>query len=106
MARKLGVRLRQHSPEVGYYGGFYGQSEQGTPLNDAIGVESLLRILRDLPAGVTELGCHPGLADDVQTAYQSERQREVETLCDPRVRAFIRDQGIELRSSCRTPAYG
>jgi predicted glycoside hydrolase/deacetylase ChbG (UPF0249 family) len=63
-----------------------------------IGVDALIQLLRSLPPGVIELGCHPGVGDDVDSVYSGERAIEVETLCHPRVRAAISDEAIELIS--------
>jgi len=100
-ARKLGVPLRHCSPEVRYRGEFYGQTGKGEPFPDAISVDRLIKILETLPPGVTELGCHPGVGDDLDTMYRSERAQEVEVLCDSRVRAAISALGIELCSFAR-----
>ncbi|MBI3326884.1 MAG: ChbG/HpnK family deacetylase [Nitrospinae bacterium] len=98
VARELAVPLRHCSAEVRYRGDFYGQTAKGTPLPDVITVEGLLHILATLPPGTTELGCHPGEGNDLDTMYCSERAAEVNTLCDPRVRAAIAAMEIELRS--------
>lgn len=89
-ARRIGVPVRDCTPGLRYEGGFYG--------GDAIGVDALCALLRALPPGATELGCHPGIADDSGSSYAAERTVEVATLCDPRVRATLRAEGIELRS--------
>lgn len=98
LAAELKIPLRDFSEEVRYSGDFYGQGETGDPLPEAIGVENLLAMLRSLPPGTTELGCHPGYTDDVDSTYRDEREREVRTLCDPRVRTAIEEEGIELRT--------
>ncbi len=97
-SQRLGVPLRSFSPWVQYCGSFYGQTGTGEPLPSAIGVEALVTILRGLPEGVTELGCHPGYADDLRSQYAAEREREVEALCDEQVRATLAAEEIELRS--------
>jgi predicted glycoside hydrolase/deacetylase ChbG (UPF0249 family) len=69
---------------------FYGES---------VGVETLERILTELPDGTTELMCHPGHPDaDLRqgSTYADEREREIEVLCDPRIRALVRFRKIEL----------
>jgi predicted glycoside hydrolase/deacetylase ChbG (UPF0249 family) len=96
MARELGVPLRGNSRRVRYRGDFYGQTEEGSPLPELISVEHLMAILNALPGGVTELGCHPGLGDDLETMYRTERTDEVNVLCDARVRAAITSLGIRL----------
>lgn len=97
-ARELAVPLRSCSPAVGYCGEFYGQTGTGERFPDGISVERLVGILKALPRGFTELACHPGRADGLESAYGAERAREVQALCDPRVRAAIVAQRIELRS--------
>ena len=101
VARDLGVPLRHYSPDIRYCGEFYGQSSEGSPLPDLISTEALLRLLASLPAGVTELGCHPAAADDLDTMYLEERRLELRTLCHPAVRAALVEFGIELCSFSR-----
>ena len=98
IARSLGVPLRDKDAMVRYCGNFYGQTGTGDPLPDAISVDALLRLLTGLPAGVTELGCHPAEGNALDTMYRTERERELHTLCDPRVREAIATLRIELCS--------
>jgi chitin disaccharide deacetylase len=98
LSQALGVPLRDYSRLVRYCGDFYGQYGAGTPYPEGISVGRLIDLLTALPAGLTELGCHPGDGGDVDSMYRGERAREVETLCDPRVRAVLVADGIELRS--------
>ncbi len=96
LARKLAVPLRHCSPAVRYCGDFYGQTGKGLPFPDAISVDGLLKILATLSPGVTELACHPGVGEDLESEYRSERIEEVKVLCDPRVLAAIVAEEIEL----------
>lgn len=96
LARELHVPLRHFAPGIRYVGSFYGQMATGEPYPDAVRIESLIALLTDLPPGASELGCHPGWADDVETAYRAERADEVRTLCDPRARAALDAAGIVL----------
>jgi chitin disaccharide deacetylase len=98
LARDLGVPLRGRDAEVRYRGDFYGQTTTGEPLVDAISAQALLRILRDLSPGVTELGCHPGLGTELDLPYGAERSMEVAALCDPEVRSVIAAKGIHMCS--------
>jgi predicted glycoside hydrolase/deacetylase ChbG (UPF0249 family) len=98
VAGRLHVPVRQCDPVVGYCGGFYGQTDEGEPWPEILSVEGLLRILGELPRGVTELGCHPGDGSDPDSGYRDERAQEVRILCDPRVRDALSALGIELRS--------
>ena len=62
----------------------------------AIGVERLLEILGSLAEGDTELSCHPGHAAGLSSSYTVEREQELRSLTDPRVRALIDELEIEL----------
>jgi predicted glycoside hydrolase/deacetylase ChbG (UPF0249 family) len=98
LAAALGVPLRHCTEHITYCGGFYGQTSDGSPLHDAISVDGLIRTVSELAPGVTELACHPGVDDDVDSMYARERTLELKALCDSRVRDAIAAAGIELRS--------
>jgi predicted glycoside hydrolase/deacetylase ChbG (UPF0249 family) len=100
----LAIPLRSCNSEVRYVGGFYGQTAEGLSLPDIISVNGLIKILRELPYGVSELGCHPGFADGLDTMYKSERAEEIRVLCDPRIKETIGATGIELCSFADLPA--
>ena len=97
-SRAVGLPLRGRSP-ARYFSSFYGQWG-GESHPEHVSVESLLGMLeRRVGAGITELGCHPGYRDPrVPTAYGVEREVELETLCDPRVRTALAPLGIALAS--------
>lgn len=97
-AARLKIPLRERDARVRYQGGFFGHSARGESMPDAITVEALLAILSDLRPGSTELGCHPGKGEDVNSPYRLERNLELATLCDDRVRTAIIDLGIGLSS--------
>ena len=96
LSEELGVPLRGW--RIRYEGGFHGRSADGEPWPHGIGVDHLLALVESQPEGWTELGCHPGLGVDAGSSYGREREDEVRTLCDARVRVAIEDQGVELRS--------
>ncbi len=98
ISRTLGIPLRGRAPGIRYRGDFYGQNEQGWALPEFISVEALVKILAALPPGFAELGCHPGEGADLDSMYILEREQEVKTLCDPRVRVAVAELGIELCS--------
>jgi chitin disaccharide deacetylase len=104
IAEGLGVPLRGSHPSISYSGAFYGQAEDGSPFLEPISVPGITRILEQLPAGVTELGCHPADEADLDTMYLAERERELQVLCDPRVRTTIAELDIELRSFASLPS--
>jgi hypothetical protein len=72
--------LRDCDPRIRYCGDFYDQGAEGEHLPDAITVTNLKQILISLPDTVTELGCHPGYDDGLQTPYRLERAEEVRPL--------------------------
>ena len=74
---------------------FYGRWD-GESHTEQVGVASLLRILGGLEDGVTEMGCHPGYAEGLDSSYTLEREHEVRTLTDARVRARLEELEIEL----------
>ena len=98
LAERLGVPLRDFTQHVRHRGGFYGQTDKGESLPAAITAESLVKLLEKVPVGVTEIGCHPGLDDDLPTMYARERPQEVAALCDAGVRAAARRLGIKFVS--------
>jgi chitin disaccharide deacetylase len=99
LAAPLGAPLREDG-RVRYVGGFYGQWEWQVTDLEHVRPEFLIWILHnEVDEGWTEIGCHPGfVTDDFSSVYLAEREVEVETLTDPRVRAEIRALGIRLAS--------
>ena len=104
LGAELGLPVRDFNPAITYRGDFYGQGHKCAPFPEGISVANLLAIFRQLPPGLTELGCHPGADEALDSAYRTERLTEVTTLCDPRVRAELQSEGIELVSFCTQPA--
>ena len=98
MADALRVPLRHRTRGIRYVGDFYGQTGKGLPLPQATSVGSLVRILGALAPGTSELACHPGFGDNLETVYRSERAEEVRTLCDEQVRTTLAAQQIQLCS--------
>jgi predicted glycoside hydrolase/deacetylase ChbG (UPF0249 family) len=103
LGRELGVPVRHLSPGIGYCGDFYGQDGEGRPYPELVTAAALVKLLERLPPGVTELGCHPGTGDTPDTMYVRERALEVAALCDPSVRAAVRELGIRLMTFANTP---
>ena len=100
-----GIPLRDLTPGLHYCGDFYGQTGTGDPLPECISVGNLTRLLSELSPGVTELSCHPGFDDQLQTAYAVERRREVAALCSQQVRAMVESQSIFLVSFADVRPY-
>jgi predicted glycoside hydrolase/deacetylase ChbG (UPF0249 family) len=97
MASELDIPLRART--IRYEGGFYGQAGRGEPWPEGITVGRLTGLIQALPVGWTELGCHPGIAvGDDESSYGPERERELEVLCDRRVKATIEEEKVRLCS--------
>jgi predicted glycoside hydrolase/deacetylase ChbG (UPF0249 family) len=94
-ARRLEVPLR-HDGRVRYCGDFYGQDEHGLPYPEGISAAALERVVRSVGRGVTEVACHPGYDDALETMYRDERATEVASLCDPRVRRAVEESDVRL----------
>jgi len=104
-ARQAGAPVRGHSV-ARHVGSFYGQWG-GATHPEQIGVEGLLRLLdAEVREGVTELSCHPGYVEPgFHSSYLMERELELRTLCDPRVRHAIREREIQLIGFRDLPAH-
>jgi chitin disaccharide deacetylase len=99
LVEPLGVPLRD-ACEVRFVGGFYAQWEWKVTNLEYVSVPFLQRMIREeVPPGVTEFSCHPGYkSPDYTAVYMDEREAEVATLCDPRIRETIAEEGIRLIS--------
>lgn len=60
--------------------------------------EHLIRILENLPLGISEVMCHPGYGIGLEEAYSDARERELMILTDPEIKATLEDLGIDLVS--------
>jgi chitin disaccharide deacetylase len=96
LAGELGVPLRNRA--IRYQGGFYGQSGKGDPYPGGITPESLCSLIRSLPPGWTEIGCHPAAGPVPTSSYDAERRIELETLRDPRVKDLLNVSDVRLCS--------
>jgi predicted glycoside hydrolase/deacetylase ChbG (UPF0249 family) len=103
LGAELGVPVR-HESAVRYCGAFYGQDGQGNPLPELIRPRRLEAVLRTLPDGATELCCHPGYADGLDSTYSVEREQELAALVNPRLLPLLAREGIELVTFAGLPA--
>jgi chitin disaccharide deacetylase len=99
LVEPLGVPLRDDGC-VRFEGGFYAQWEWMVTNLDYVSVPFLQQMLREeVPEGWTEFSCHPGyVPPDCPWVYAAEREAEVRTLTDPRVRETIEQLEIRLVS--------
>jgi len=88
LAAEIGVPLRNRG--IRYERRFYGRG--------AISVESLIRLIETLPPGWTEIGCHPAAGPVPGSSYDPERQIELATLRDPRVKNLLNVSDVHLCS--------
>lgn len=99
LVEPLGVPLRDDG-RVRFVGGFYAQWEWLVTDLEHISVPFLQQMLRDeVSDGWTEFSCHPGyMTADYKSIYAREREVEVESLTDPRIRRTIEELRIRLVS--------
>jgi len=102
-AQQLSVPLRGFSSQVQYCGDFYGQTGEGDPWPEGISVEGLSATLSTLAPGLSELGCHPGEDEHLDSVYRLERMEEIKTLCDPHIRTALDTLNIRLCSFAKLP---
>jgi predicted glycoside hydrolase/deacetylase ChbG (UPF0249 family) len=70
-------------------------------------LKNLQWILSDIPEGVSEIMCHPGMADDELrniSSYAEERGYELELLTESNLPALLEQWGIQLTSYARLNA--
>jgi predicted glycoside hydrolase/deacetylase ChbG (UPF0249 family) len=75
---------------------FYGLAETGRLDADAV-----MRIIKSLPDGTSELMCHPGLRDDAaaeRLGWGDGWQGELEAVTDGRVKSLVEHTRAELIS--------
>lgn len=72
----------------------------GVIVTGAMTQDSLRSTLQDLPDGVWELVCHPGLDDDelqgVRTRLRQSREQELRILISPSTSSLLREMDFEL----------
>jgi predicted glycoside hydrolase/deacetylase ChbG (UPF0249 family) len=96
--------LRDRPPVV-FKGGFYGQWTYGVFEPEKVSFEALERILRnEIGEGIYEMSCHPGYHDPaLEAVYHREREHELRTLTDPRLRPLLEELRIALISYGELP---
>lgn len=74
----------------------------GLRLTGRLDAAALLRVIRRLRSGTTELMCHPGHCGPellaAPTRLKASRQRELEALCAPEVREALDENQVQLVS--------
>jgi predicted glycoside hydrolase/deacetylase ChbG (UPF0249 family) len=95
----LGVPLRGDG-RVHFIGGFYAQWEWQVTELAHVSVPFLQWLLaEEVVPGWTEIACHPGyVSPDFTSVYLAEREEELRTLTDERVRQTTTALGLRLAS--------
>ena len=104
LVEPLGIPLRDDG-RVHFVGDFYAQWEWQVTELEKVSVPALVGLLegRVFP-GWTEISCHPGYrSDDYTAVYLEEREAEVRSLVDPRVREALDARDIRLVSYADWP---
>lgn len=103
LARERGLPVRAASPEVAQRLRREGLRTTEAFVEDFFGEEAtqatLEKVLARLPAGTSELMCHPAVVDDelrASSGYAGPRERELAVLTSPAARAAVRAAGVEL----------
>ena len=91
--RKMKKQLQMHSIRYNEY--FFGLAFTGF-----LSEEVMIKVIERLPAGVTELMCHPGYCNEelkkMHTRLKESRQIELEALISPRVQNCIKENKVIL----------
>jgi glycosyltransferase involved in cell wall biosynthesis/predicted glycoside hydrolase/deacetylase ChbG (UPF0249 family) len=95
VAWDLGLPLR-HRSAVSFCGAFHGRTSKGRPFPEGVSSDALGRIIRNLPAGVTELATHPAARAEIGDSYGPGRVAELEALCSAAARRAIAEAGVDL----------
>lgn len=67
--------------------------------NAHLTIRGLIKTLRNLPEGTSEIMCHPGfVSSDLKSFYRDEREIELQILTSPRIRQEIQRLQIKLIS--------
>ncbi|MDQ6913049.1 MAG: ChbG/HpnK family deacetylase [Verrucomicrobiota bacterium] len=97
-SEKLRVPLRACHSLVRHRGDFYGQTAEGLPFPGGISTARLSEIIRSVESGWTEIGCHPGYTNGLDSVYLIEREIELRVLCSAEIWRVLEEKKIELLS--------
>ena len=88
-----GIPLRRHSGAQ-FIGTYFGPHA-----NDDLSPNMLMKAIDEATDEYNEIMCHPGYSDDYlyeNSSYNEQREAELKTLCDPEIKRYIADRGLEL----------
>lgn len=75
------------------------RSYMGFHTEGDVSVDQFKKAVDQATAEYNEIMTHPGYSDDYlrgKSSYSDKRQEELKTICDPAVRKYIKDKGLEL----------
>ena len=90
LARRRGMRMADRLVSPAYLGA-----------NEKWVLDTWLYVIESLPAGTSEIYCHPGYVDDAlrrRATYVDERELEVVVLTAPQLEGKVRAAGVTLAS--------
>jgi len=89
-AKRNNIPLRDDG--VNFIRTFFNMKDEKVISSDA-----LIKILRDLPDGISELMCHPAkFTDDLDSSYKQQREVELKSLTSDKVIELVKELGIKL----------
>ena len=97
-AAQLRIPLRDCDPLITYCGDSYGQTAEGESCPEGIALSTFERMIAALRTGWTEMGCHPGYAENLASVYASEREEELRVLQSAEARAALKKHRVDLAS--------
>jgi predicted glycoside hydrolase/deacetylase ChbG (UPF0249 family) len=99
-SQALGVVRRRFARVLASHGCRSTDHFAGFQITGRYNAAELAQLIRALPEGSTEFMCHPGICGDelrgARTRLKESRERELQALTSPEVRAALAESGVEL----------
>ena len=81
-----------HRGQINFIDSFFGMLSI-----EAISIANLVKILKGLPKGTSELMCHPGmLSPDLKSSYSEQRELELRTLTSQKITQEVKTLEIKV----------
>jgi len=102
LSRGLGFARARFHRTLGRYGCRTTDHFAGFQITGLYRTPELIKLIKQIPEGLTEFMCHPGYCTDelraAPTRLKESRQHELEALIAPETRAALECAGVELVS--------
>jgi len=99
-SQALGVVRKRFARVLARHGCRSTDHFAGFQITGRYNAADLAQLIRALPDGSTEFMCHPGICGDelraARTRLKESRERELQALTSPEVRAALAESGVEL----------